>query len=185
MSENIKANETHLREGFLYIDEELVCQQFKRQPVVYFWVCGAQVKIGFTGDLRRRLYQIRNTCPPESYLVGVVRGDMALEKELHNKFEKYHITREWFCLSNEIKEFIQSVRTNPMGVLPKSKGELIKEGIVSAVASGKNWGRPKRRNDQLILDLRKQGRSLREIANEVGVSLRTVQNAIYDDRDAV
>lgn len=57
--------------------------------------------------------------------------------------------------------------------------ERRQEGIEKAKAAGKYRGRPTNEsNHQRISELRSQGVSLRKIANEVGVSLSTVQRAL-------
>jgi putative DNA-invertase from lambdoid prophage Rac len=51
-------------------------------------------------------------------------------------------------------------------------------GLENAKAQGKRLGRPKTRNDEVIRSLRSKGLSLRKIADELGISKGSVQNAL-------
>ena len=59
-----------------------------------------------------------------------------------------------------------------------SKSELMKQSIAKRRAEGRPIGRPRRRNDELILELRNKGLSLRAIAQEVGMSRTTVLHSL-------
>ncbi len=56
--------------------------------------------------------------------------------------------------------------------------ERINAGLANAKAKGKKLGRPKKRSDHLIINLRKQGLSYRAIAKQLGISLGSVQQAL-------
>lgn len=56
--------------------------------------------------------------------------------------------------------------------------ERVLSGINNAKAKGVVLGRPKKRNDNLIINLRKKGLSYRNIAKQLGVSLGSVQQAL-------
>lgn len=69
-----------------------------------------------------------------------------------------------------------------LGSLAEFEKSLLRErtlmGLAHARAAGKRLGRPKLRDDKAILDLRAEGKSLREIASELETSVGAVQRAI-------
>ncbi|MBX2995334.1 MAG: recombinase family protein [Bdellovibrionaceae bacterium] len=64
------------------------------------------------------------------------------------------------------------------------KGERVSHALKTARALGEPVGRPSSRDDEQILELRRQGHSLREIALQTGVSIWAVQRAIKRWADA-
>lgn len=78
------------------------------QPVVYFVSLDdpAKVKIGWTGNLPRKLTYFRNSTPSEPTVHVTLRGGYDLEQELHRRFKADRIVREWFHLSPEIVAFM-------------------------------------------------------------------------------
>lgn len=78
------------------------------QPVVYFVSLDdpSKVKIGWTGNLPRKLTFFRNSTPSEPTVHVTLRGGYDLEQQLHRRFKANRIVREWFRLSPEIIEFI-------------------------------------------------------------------------------
>jgi DNA invertase Pin-like site-specific DNA recombinase len=61
--------------------------------------------------------------------------------------------------------------------------ERVRAGLRNAVAKGKKLGRPRARLDAArIASLRSEGRSMREIATELGVSPALVHKTIADSR---
>lgn len=59
----------------------------------------------------------------------------------------------------------------------------IKSGLRTAKLKGKILGRPKKRDDRMIIALRKQGLSFRAIAKKLGISLGSVQQALKSSSD--
>lgn len=57
----------------------------------------------------------------------------------------------------------------------------LKSALKSAKDAGYHIGRPRKRNDKLILELRKLGFSMRQIANKCGLSATTVHAALKGD----
>ena len=51
----------------------------------------------------------------------------------------------------------------------------------TCVANGKQGGRPKQYNDKEIKELYQQGASIKDIAQKLGCSVKTVQRALSDD----
>lgn len=59
--------------------------------------------------------------------------------------------------------------------------ERIKAGVAAARARGSVLGRPKTTQSVKILELRAQGKSLREIAREVGIGVASVHRVLRED----
>ena len=68
------------------------------------------VKIGYSNNAKRRLYEIRSYQTDGLELIGKVLIDnpSLLEKELHEKFITYKIKGEWFEYSKPIKDYIET-----------------------------------------------------------------------------
>lgn len=80
---------------------------------VYFIQCGAFVKIGQGGNLRKRIKYIETHTPYEVRLLGVVPcfRDQCRREELalHLRFQHLHHRLEWFHLTPEITAFIDTL----------------------------------------------------------------------------
>lgn len=85
---------------------------------VYLIKCGDQVKIGRSGNPRKRLAQIRggNAClmestldPLDAQLIYEMAGHAAEETELHRRFRAYRTTGEWFRIEGELANYIHSL----------------------------------------------------------------------------
>ena len=65
-----------------------------------------------------------------------------------------------------------------LGAFAEFEASLIKErvraGLRNAKAKGKRLGRPQRRNDSQIIELRAQGKTVRQIAQSLNLSKSTV-----------
>lgn len=121
------------------------------------------VKIGVTGNVRNRLYQLNASCPFYLEVFLVLEGNYKLEKYLHDLFSKYNTKAEWFTLSPEIKEFISSP------IIPNIKNDT----------SGN-----KRTNvdTEQLINLYKSGKSNIEIADIMNISIHTVRRRIKDHK---
>jgi hypothetical protein len=76
---------------------------------VYFIGNDEFVKIGYSTDPKNRLKYIQSGHPHKLKLFGCIRGDMKLERELHEKFKEHRLNGEWFTYSLEIKSFIEGI----------------------------------------------------------------------------
>lgn len=56
--------------------------------------------------------------------------------------------------------------------------ERVRAGLLNAKAKGNLLGRPQTRNDGQIVELRKQGMTIREIANQLAISKSTVSSSL-------
>jgi hypothetical protein len=72
-----------------------------------------RIKIGKSDSPIRRIRRFRTgmSNPGELEILAVIPGGVKREKDLHQKFQKYHSHGEWFEPSNEIIEFIEENTT--------------------------------------------------------------------------
>lgn len=86
----------------------------RRKPtnVVYFIQYGKtkRVKIGTAENVAKRLSGIRTSSPGDYKLLATVPGDYVVEAEMHRRFRKYWIKREWFSLEGSLAKFVNSLR---------------------------------------------------------------------------
>jgi hypothetical protein len=78
------------------------------RQMIYFIRSQEFVKIGYTDDLNVRLPQLQTGNPHSLELLLIHPGDIKVERELHSAFAEFHYSNEWFTLSEEIKEFIET-----------------------------------------------------------------------------
>jgi hypothetical protein len=66
------------------------------------------VKIGYTsGDIEKRLGNLLTSSSEELFLVkSIPNGTLKDEKRLHKRFERSHLTREWFRYQPEISIYL-------------------------------------------------------------------------------
>lgn len=64
------------------------------------------IKIGLTWNVNKRVDQIQISTPAELRILGVIPGEMALESEIHKKFEHLKIKGEWFKPGQDLLDFI-------------------------------------------------------------------------------
>lgn len=79
---------------------------------------GTPVKIGYTGDVKKRLRQLQNAHPkPLTLAFGLTHEDLKavrdLEKALHRFFRSDLIQGEWFRATPEMRDFADVVYENP------------------------------------------------------------------------
>lgn len=77
----------------------------ERGCLVYFMRLGNRVKIGYTSKLKDRLSAIR----PEE-LMATERGGRRRERELHQRFDSYRVSGEWFSLEGEVADYISTLQ---------------------------------------------------------------------------
>lgn len=86
---------------------EMEFQRFAEPTgVVYFIQRGAEIKIGFTNNLAKRLTNLRTGTTEPMTVLLTVPGIPALEKYFHEKFAEHHVAREWFRASDDLVNFI-------------------------------------------------------------------------------
>jgi hypothetical protein len=79
-----------------------------RLNTIYFVKCNEFVKIGITNNSAEGRLTILQVANPYklTLLLTIQTTDQTLEKQLHQRFDQYHVRGEWFFLSREIQEYI-------------------------------------------------------------------------------
>jgi enhancing lycopene biosynthesis protein 2 len=70
------------------------------------------VKIGASRSPQQRLRELQTSNPNELVLAAMVPGGYALEKNLHERFVAYRLYDEWFQLTQEIVDLIESINSS-------------------------------------------------------------------------
>lgn len=75
-----------------------------KQSGVYFIQQGndGPIKIGYAADVEKRLATLQVGNPTPLNLLGVHKGTMKTEKELHKRFAEHRLSGEWFVPTPEI-----------------------------------------------------------------------------------
>lgn len=84
----------------------------KQSGYIYFLLAEKldAVKIGFTrGDIKKRLLFAHTWSPYDFDVLKVIKGTMVEEVQLHKRFHKDKIQREWFNYSDELKDYIDNL----------------------------------------------------------------------------
>ena len=128
-------------------------------------------------DARKRLFGI----------ILVFRFDRAAHSSRHLT----NLVEEFNSLGIDFISYLESIDTSsPMGeamftiisAMPQLERDIIKvkvmAGLATARKKGTVLGRPKKRDDQRILELRSQGLSYRAISSNLGVSISSIQAAL-------
>ena len=86
----------------------LLSTSSRPQSVVYFVrpQNSPRVKIGVTTNLKQRISDLQGANHSPLVVLLVLAGDSCLEADLHSRFRRHRMHREWFRLSDEIKQFI-------------------------------------------------------------------------------
>lgn len=87
---------------------------FPLGEVVYFIYCAGRIKIGITVSLHKRLETIRSHSPLPAVAVLVVSGGLPAERGFHRRFAAEREHREWFTLSQQMRQFFRA-RLCPIG----------------------------------------------------------------------
>lgn len=77
---------------------------------VYFVRVGDFIKIGYTREIKRRMYQIDSLTPHEIELLLHINGDTVYEDILHDKFKHLRRKFDWFEATKELVDFIDNLR---------------------------------------------------------------------------
>jgi T5orf172 domain len=74
------------------------------------------VKIGQSGNPKKRLATLQTASPNKLEIVGVITGSMQTEEWLHGLFRQYRRQGEWFefpeCLINRLKEGLPKLKAH-------------------------------------------------------------------------
>lgn len=102
----LKAIEAAIREAILYrhVIGPSVQSEAPTDGLVYFIADPAKrfVKIGWTGNIERRLRALQLAHPEQIHLLAHVPGDKRTEAEWHQRFKHLRCSGEWFRLTDEL-----------------------------------------------------------------------------------
>jgi hypothetical protein len=76
----------------------LVLPPQQKQPWIYFLAGAHLVKVGWTGDLRKRIGAIQADSPVPLTLMLVLEGGAEVERRIHARYDAYRRHGEWFAL---------------------------------------------------------------------------------------
>lgn len=71
------------------------------------------IKIGYSYDPKKRLFQVRAQCKQQVDILATVQGAKKLEGDLHKKYAADRVEGEWFAESPELLAEIERHRTVP------------------------------------------------------------------------
>lgn len=79
--------------------------------MIYFiqGAMGGPIKIGYTNNLGRRLFELQEGNPYPLRVLATTEGDRKVEGLLHRKFSEYRYRIEWFEDAPELLEFIANI----------------------------------------------------------------------------
>jgi len=71
---------------------------------------GGPIKIGFSEKPESRLNNLQTSHPDKLIILGCIKGDQSMERELHKRFSKYRIRQdgEWFNPGLELTAYIRA-----------------------------------------------------------------------------
>jgi hypothetical protein len=75
---------------------------------VYFAYCAGRIKIGYSTDVANRMAGLASNSPAPVTLLMTIRGDEQDEAAYHEMFAADRVHREWFLLSPDLREFMES-----------------------------------------------------------------------------
>ena len=88
----------------------------ERQGTIYFIQAEDRaIKIGWTGNAKKRIAGLRAVIPMELKLLGTIKGSIKDEERLHDKFKEYRLNGEWFKLVEPILTHIQELCESKAG----------------------------------------------------------------------
>ncbi len=74
--------------------------------MIYFLKANNRIKIGYAIDPTQRIPSIQTSSPFDLEVLLIIDGNYDRERELHQKFETFRKSGEWFEYSEPIKSFI-------------------------------------------------------------------------------
>jgi hypothetical protein len=76
---------------------------------VYFAECDGLVKIGWSKKVATRLAQLQTGNPTPIRLLATTPGGLTVERRTHERFAAARLSGEWFELTSELREHIESL----------------------------------------------------------------------------
>lgn len=145
---------------------------------VYFIKAGTEfVKIGYTKEVKGRLSSITVSSPLPISLIGVIEGGVKKEKEIQRKFKHFRVRGEWFDLSSELKEFIDThvIEYKP----PQRKGQHKKPKTRTKYYE--DAGRSK----MTVYLIPENLEYLKRLSLEIGISMSSLVNEMIEKERSV
>lgn len=68
------------------------------------------IKIGYANNVQSRLSALQVSTHEELTLLGIVKGDEAVERKYHARFRAYRVSGEWFRCEGRLAEFAAKLR---------------------------------------------------------------------------
>lgn len=125
----------------------------------------SRLKIGRTGDLKKRLEIIRTACPVDTKLFGVMRNypyeSNVLEMSIHRYFRNRRQKGEWFDYDQSILDEIRSWPYFVHSAIIEDEFDIGRKSITRA-------------QKRELISLLELGMGRRKIAERVGVSVYVV-----------
>jgi|HubBroStandDraft_2_1064218.scaffolds.fasta_scaffold272150_2 hypothetical protein len=110
--------EAHAKAGRPYVRHHRRKARLEHSPVpvVYFILAPTLglVKIGFSEDVGKRYNGLSHASPVELRFLHSIPGDVALERQFHERFAIYKTRGEWFKLTGGLATFLEE-STTPEG----------------------------------------------------------------------
>lgn len=102
------------------IDEYLIWDRFQLDKLptigtIYILGFDHYVKIGFTRNLKKRIFDIQSGVPRKLHVYTSFEGTFKDEKDLHKRFNTYRQSGEWFILGPKLCNFILEKLNLPGG----------------------------------------------------------------------
>jgi len=96
-----------------------------------------RVKIGYTDSLHSRIAKMRTDSPTPLVVERVCRGDITMERSLHDQFKAHRLAGEWFTIAPEIEAHMKTLERVIAPTLPMSLTKMITAatGVTSSYAS--------------------------------------------------
>lgn len=103
--------------------------QGPHDPIVYFIAHGQRVKIGFTGNLKKRVTAL--ALRPDSILLAL-DGGLDLERALHVRFDAERVDdTEWFELTPRIRHYIKGREGETPRRVRRAQSDVQRRMVVS------------------------------------------------------
>jgi len=76
---------------------------------IYFFALNDQVKVGYTSNLLTRIKSFRLHTGGMGKFILLVNGARFDEAQIHEDLSQYHITGEWFSLTNQVYSYMEAI----------------------------------------------------------------------------
>jgi hypothetical protein len=73
-------------------------------------------KIGYSKSPVSRLKTIQTGCPYKLHFIVIVKGNISIESQLHEKYRKYKSNGEWFHYKGDLKLGIEKIKNTEKNI---------------------------------------------------------------------